>query len=424
MSSPAEAPYLDYAATTPVDPRVSRRMAACLEKEGTFGNPSSLHPWGRAAATLVEQAAAQVGALIQADPDGVVWTSGATESNNLAILGAGRFAARRGRGRHVISSKTEHAAVLEPLQQLEREGMEVTLLPPEPDGSVSPDAVAAALRDDTVLVSLMHVNNETGSVHDIAAIGDLLRDHPARLHVDAAQSAGRLPIEADARGVDLLSLSGHKVYGPKGVGVLWLRRRPRVRLEPLFHGGGQQGGVRPGTLAPHLIAGMGEACAIAAAECDTEAPRLAALRDRLAERLLALEGVVLNGQARGCPHVLNVSIGCINGDALQEALAGLGVSAGSACSSSDRGASHVLRALGVPDALAHSTLRFSLGRWTSEAEVDAAAAQVTTEVQRLRGLSPAWREFRAGASLAELYGNTAGRGGASMAGRPPGGGGA
>lgn len=404
VDSPADALYLDYAATTPVDPRVHGRMASCLEREGTFGNPSSAHPWGRAAAALVDEAAEQVGALIQADPAGVVWTSGATEADNLAILGAARFAAHRGRGRHVLSTRTEHAAVLEPLQQLEREGMEITLLRPEADGSVSPEAVAAALRDDTVLVSVMHVNNETGTVQDIPGIGAVVRDHAARFHVDAAQSAGRLPIAAEAWGVDLLSLSAHKVYGPKGVGALWVRRRPRVRLESLFHGGGQQGGLRPGTLAPHLIAGMGEAFAIANAEQAEEAPRLAALRDRLARPLLALGGVLRNGQRDGCPHVLNLSFACINGDALREELDGLGVSAGSACSSADAAPSHVLRALGMPDALTHSTLRFSLGRWTTEAQVDAAAAQVSGAVRRLRSLSPAWREHEEGAGLAELYG--------------------
>ncbi len=408
MSSRADWSYLDHAATTPVDPRVHRRMASCMEREGTFGNPSSVHPWGRAAAAMVDQAAAQVADLIQADPAGVVWTSGATEADNLAILGAARFAANRDRGRHVISARTEHAAVLEPLQQLEREGMEVTLLPPEADGRVTPDAVADALRDDTVLVSLMHVNNEIGTVQDIAGVGEVLRDHPTRFHVDAAQSAGRLPIKAEAWGVDLLSLSAHKVYGPKGVGALWVRHRPRVRLEPLLFGGGQQSGLRPGTLAPHLIAGMGEACAIAAEELPTEAPRLAALRERLLDRLMALDAVVLNGQRQGCPHVLNLSFGCVNGDALQAELDGLGVSAGSACSSSERGPSHVLRALGVPDALAHSSLRFSPGRWTTEADVDQAAALVAGAVERLRAFSPAWREFGQGARLDELYGGNPG----------------
>ena len=413
MNSPADVPYLDHAATTAVDPRVHRRMALCMEREGTFGNPSSTHSWGRAAAALVDEAAGQVAGLVNADSAGMVWTSGATEADNLAILGAARFAANRQRGRHVISARTEHAAVLEPLQQLEREGMEVTLLPPETDGSVTADAVAAALRDDTVLVSLMHVNNETGTVHDIAGIGEVLRDHPARFHVDAAQSAGRLLIDAEGWGVDLLSLSAHKVYGPKGVGALWVRRRPRVRLEPLLFGGGQQGGVRPGTLAPHLIAGMGEACAIAAEQLPAEGPRLAALRQRLLDRLLALDAVVLNGQRDGCPHVLNLSFGCVNGDALQAELEGLGVSAGSACSSSEQGPSHVLRALGVPDALAHSSLRFSPGRWTTEADVDRAASLVAMAVERLRAFSPAWREFVQGANLVELYGVNPGRGHAS-----------
>ncbi|SEO42983.1 cysteine desulfurase family protein [Aquisalimonas asiatica] len=395
--------YLDYAATTPVAPEVAARMAACLQIDGAFGNPSSLHPWGVDAARLVDAAAEQVAALIGGAPEGVVWTSGATESDNLAILGVGRFARERGRGNHVISARTEHAAVLGALEQLEREGMEVTLLPPGPDGAVSVDQVDAALRDDTVLVSLMHVNNETGAVNDIAAIGDRLRHHPARFHVDAAQSAGRLPLHVDQWGIDLLALSGHKLYGPKGVGALWVRRRPRVRLSPLLHGGGQQGGVRPGTLAPHLIAGMGAACALVQGEMAHEPDRLRGLRNRLRDQLVGLGAVQVNGQVDGSPHVLNVSIGCINGDALQADLGDLGVSAGSACSSSDQAASHVLRAMGVPDALAHSTLRFSFGRWTTPESVDVAGARVAAAAERLRALSPAWLRYRDGHSLDALY---------------------
>ncbi|MFV8834297.1 aminotransferase class V-fold PLP-dependent enzyme [Aquisalimonas sp.] len=399
----AELLYLDYAATTPVAPEVAARMAACLQIDGVFGNPSSRHRWGVDAAHLIDAAAGQVGALIGAPADGVVWTSGATESDNLAVLGVGRFARERGRGNHVISARTEHAAVLGALEQLEREGMEVTLLPPGPDGAVTVEQVGEALRDDTVLVSLMHVNNETGAVNDIAAIGERLRQHPARFHVDAAQSAGRLPLCADAWGIDLLALSGHKIYGPKGVGALWVRRRPRVRLSPLFHGGGQQDGVRPGTLAPHLIAGMGEACALTMADMEHEPARLRGLRDHLREQLVDLGAVQVNGQANGSPHVLNVSIGCVNGDALQADLDGLGISAGSACSSSDQAASHVLRAMGVPDALAHSTLRFSLGRWSTRESVDAAVARVGASIQRLRALSPAWPRYRDGQSLDALY---------------------
>lgn len=399
----ADQPYLDYAATTPVAPQVAARMAACLQHDGVFGNPSSLHSWGREAAQLVDTAAEQVAALIGAPADGVVWTSGATESDNLAVLGVGRFARERGRGNHVISARTEHAAVLGALEQLTREGMEVTLLTPGVDGAVTPEQVREALRDDTVLVSLMHVNNETGAVNDIAAIGELLRRHPARFHVDAAQSAGRLPVRVDEWGIDLLALSGHKIYGPKGVGVLWVRRRPRLRLSPLFHGGGQQHGLRPGTLAPHLIAGMGEACALVMAEMGDESTRLRGLHDHLRQQLVGLGAVQVNGQVTGSPHVLNVSIGCVNGDALQTDLDGLGVSAGSACSSSDQAASHVLRAMGVPDALAHSTLRFSFGRWTTHDSVDAAAARVAASVRRLRVLSPAWLRYRDGQSLDALY---------------------
>lgn len=395
--------YLDHAATTPVDDRVAAVMAGALTREGAFGNPSSAHSWGRAAASLVERARDQVGACIGGDPDGVVWTSGATEADNLAVLGCARFQRERGRGDHVISVRTEHPAVLEPLEQLRREGMRVTLLPPERDGSVSPEAVAGALEEGTVLVSVMHVNNETGAVQDIPGIAAALADHPARLHVDAAQSAGRLPLAVEDWGVDLLSLSGHKVYGPKGVGVLWLRRQPRVRLAPLLHGGGQQAGVRPGTLAPHLIAGMGEACAIAAAEGPAERDRLAQLRNRLRDRLMALDGVRLNGQWDGAPHILNLSFSCVHGDALRAEVQHLGLSAGSACSSGGGGGSHVLRALGVPDALAHASLRFSPGRWSTQAEVDAVGDAVATGVQRLRALSPAWEAFCAGSDLGALY---------------------
>lgn len=395
--------YLDHAATTPVDDRVAAVMTAALTREGTFGNPSSAHPWGRAAASLVQHAREQVGACIGGDPDGVVWTSGATEADNMAVLGCARFQRERGRGDHVVSVRTEHPAVLEPVEQLRREGMRVTLLSPEPDGSVTPAAVADALEEDTVLVSVMHVNNETGAVQDIPGIAAVLDEHPARLHVDAAQSTGRLPLAVEDWGVDLLSLSGHKVYGPKGVGVLWLRRRPRVRLTPLLHGGGQQAGMRPGTLAPHLIAGMGEACALAASEGPAERERLAELRVRLRDRLLELDGVRLNGQWHGAPHILNLSFGCVHGDALRAEVQHLGLSAGSACSSGGGGASHVLRAMGVPDALAHASLRFSPGRWTTRADVDAVVDSVAAGVRRLRGLSPAWDAFRAGSELGSLY---------------------
>ena len=407
MSTPAELPYLDYAATTPVDPRVAECMAAYLQRDGTFGNPASTHRWGQAAAACVEQAAAQVGALIGAAPDGVVWTSGATEADNLAVLGAARFVRERGRGNHVLSVRTEHPAVLGAVEQLRRDGMDVTLLTPSADGSVSVDQLGEALRDDTALVSVMHVNNETGAVQDIAAIGSLLREHRACLHVDAAQSAGRVPIRVEDWGVDLLSLSAHKLYGPKGVGVLWVRPRPRLRLSPLLHGGGQQGGLRPGTLAPHLIAGMGEASALADNAIEGEPPRLRRLRERFRKCVTDLDAVVVNGQPNGSPHILNVSFGCVNGDALRLDIEGLGVSAGSACSASNRGGSHVLRAMGVPDALAHSTLRVSFGRWTTETEVDTAAQCVVAAVRRLRAFSPSWRRYQGGASLDGMYGRNA-----------------
>ena len=391
MSAAAEPIYLDHAATTPVDPRVAEHMSACLGAGATFGNPGSDHAWGRTAAAEVDTAAAAVGELIGGDPAGVIWTSGATEADNLALLGAGRFALARGRGHHLITGRTEHAAVLEAAACLEREGMRVTrLLPDTPDGRVSPEAVAAALCDDTALVSLMHVNNETGTAHDIAAIAALLRDHPALFHVDAAQSAGRLPLSVADWGVDLLSLSAHKLYGPKGAGVLWRRPRPAVRLQPLFHGGGQQGGVRPGTLPVALIAGMGTACRLAATEREAEARRLSALRARLRERLLAMGGVVVNGHDAGSPHILSVTIEGVHGDALRADLPRLGVSSGATCGGGADG-SHVLRALGVSPTLANATLRLSFGRGTSAAELDTAAAAIEGSVHRLRAFSPVWR---------------------------------
>ena len=379
--------YLDYAATTPVDPRVAEVMIECLRPDGAHGNPSSVgHEYGRRARALVEKARAQVAASIGARPECIVWTSGATESDNLAILGAARF--RADRGRHVISARTEHKAVVDALKQLEREGFEVTWLKPAADGVVRPEQVDAALRADTQLVSLMHVNNETGVIQDAAAVGALCRDRGVTFHVDAAQSAGKLPIDVEAMQVDLLSLTAHKTYGPKGVGALYVRRKPAVGLRPLMFGGGQESGLRSGTLATHQIVGMGMAFEIAEGERAQDVERIRSLRDRLWRGIAVLGGVELNGHPeQRVAGVLNVSFHGVEGESLQFALRELAVSAGAACSSGSEEASYVLRALGRSDQLAQSSLRFSLGRFTTAEDVDVAVTAVTREVTRLRSLA-------------------------------------
>lgn len=377
--------YLDYAATTPVDPRVAQCMIECLLPAGEHGNPSSGHGFGHRARALVEKARVQVAKSIGARPENIVWTSGATESNNLAILGVARFYADQ--GRHLISAKTEHKAVLDPLKQLEREGFEVTYLKPGADGVIPPEQVAESLRSDTRLVSLMHVNNEIGVITDVAAIGRLCRERGVLFHVDAAQSAGKLPLDVEASCIDLLSLTAHKTYGPKGVGALHVRRKPPVGLRPIMYGGGQESGLRSGTLATHQIVGMGAAFEIATAERDSDVARLRALRDKLWRGIDALGDVELNGHPEHrVAGVLNVSFHGVEGESLQFALRELAVSAGSACSSASDEASYVLRALGRSDQLAQSSLRFSLGRFTTEADIDAAIAAVTREVLRLRQL--------------------------------------
>jgi cysteine desulfurase len=382
--------YLDYAATTPVDPRVADAMIECLRPDGAHGNPSSIgHDFGRRARALVEKARAQVAGAIRALPASIIWTSGATESNNLAILGAARYAATSGeRGKHLISSRTEHKAVLDPLKQLEREGFDVTYLNPDADGIVQPEQVRAALRPHTVLVSLMHVNNEIGVVQDVASVGALCRERGVLLHVDAAQSLGKLPIDVAAMSIDLLSMTAHKAYGPKGVGALYVRKQPPVGLRPLIHGGGQEGGLRSGTLATHQIVGMGAAVEIAERERETDVARLAPLRDRLWSGLATLDAVELNGHRDArVASVLNVSFHGVEGESLQFGLRELAVSTGSACASASDEPSYVLRALGRSDALAQSSLRFSLGRFTTEAEIDTAIAAVKREVGRLRALN-------------------------------------
>jgi len=379
--------YLDYAATTPLDPRVAERMIECLQPGGVHGNPASLsHEYGRKARALVEQARAQVAAAVGAKPEAIVWTSGATESDNLALFGAAHFNADR--GRHIVSAKTEHKAVLDPLKQLERAGFTVTYLKPQANGIVTPEQVAEALRPDTQLVSLMHVNNETGVIQDVGAIGRLCRERGIVFHVDAAQSVGKTELDVAAMQIDLLSMTAHKAYGPKGIGALYVRRSPPLGLRPLLFGGGQEGGLRSGTLPTHQIVGMGAAFALAAAEREADVPRLRALRDKLWAGIAALGDVELNGDPeRRVSNILNVSFRGVEGESLQFALRELAVSAGAACSSGSDEGSYVLRALGRDDQLAQSSLRFSLGRFTTEEEIDTAIAAVQREVTRLREIA-------------------------------------
>lgn len=392
--------YLDYAATTPVDPRVAEKMMQCLTMDGNFGNPASRsHVFGWRAEEAVEVAREQVASLVGADPREIVWTSGATESNNLAIKGAAHF--YQGKGRHLVTSRIEHKAVLDTCRQLEREGFSVTYLDPEPgQGLIQPEQVAAALRPDTILVSLMHVNNEIGTLTDIAAIGELTRARGILLHVDAAQSAGKTAIDLSQMAVDLMSFSGHKVYGPKGIGALYVRRKPRVRIEAQMHGGGHERGMRSGTLPTHQIVGMGEAFRLAAQEMAEESVRLLALRRRLWAGLSDLPQVFINGHAeQRIAGLLNVSFNYVEGESLIMALKDMAVSSGSACTSASLEPSYVLRALGLSDEMAHSSLRFSLGRFTTAEEIDFVIAQIRHAVERLRALSPLWDMFQDGVDL-------------------------
>jgi cysteine desulfurase len=381
--------YLDYAATTPVDPRVAEKMAGCLTCDGTFANPASAHGPGRAARGAVEQARSQVASLVGAEPGEIIFTSGATESDNLAIKGVAHF--YKHKGRHLITSRIEHKAVLDTCKQLERDGFEVTWLKPDADGLIQPYMVEQVLRADTVLVSIMHVNNEIGTVNDIAAIGAVAREQNVFFHVDAAQSAGKLPIDLKTLPVDLMSFSGHKLYGPKGIGALYVRSKPRVQLDPLIHGGGHEHGLRSGTLATHQIVGMGEAFALARQDLEKEAPQLRALREKLWRALhAAIPQAILNGHPtqRVC-GILNVAFPGIEGESLLFACGALAVSSGSACTSAERQPSFVLRALGRDDQLAGSSIRFSVGRFTTAEEVETAARIVAEEYLRLRDLAPA-----------------------------------
>ena len=362
--------YLDYSATTPVDPRVAELMCQYLTPEGVFGNPASRsHVFGWDAEAAVEEARKNIATLVGANPKEIVFTSGATESNNLAIKGVAHF--NKKKGNHIVTCKTEHKAVLDTCRQLEREGYEVTYLDPEPNGLVDLGKLEAALRDDTLIVSIMHVNNEIGVIQDIAAIGELCRDRKILFHVDAAQRAGKLPINLSELKVDLMSFSAHKIYGPKGVGALYVQRKPRVRLEAQMHGGGHERGMRSGTLAPHQIVGMGEAFRIAGEEMEAENERIMALRNRLYDGLKDMEEVYVNGDIdQRIAGNINISFNFVEGESLLMALKDLDISSGSACTSASLEPSYVLRALGRNDELAHSSIRFSIGRFTTEKDID------------------------------------------------------
>ena len=391
--------YLDYASTTPVDPTVAEKMMEFMTPAGHFGNPASRsHMFGWQAEAAVEEARQDVAALIGADAREIVWTSGATESNNLAIKCCAHFNQRK--GKHIITSRIEHKAVLDTCRQLEREGFDVTYLDPDSTGLVHPEMVLEAIREDTTIVSIMHVNNELGTVNDIAKIGKICRDRKIMFHVDAAQSAGKTPIDVEAMFVDMMSFSAHKIYGPKGIGALFVRRKPRVRIEAQMHGGGHERGMRSGTLPTHQIVGMGHAFKIGHEILADETNRITALRKRLWDGVADIEEVHLNGSAdQHVPGIVNISFAFVEGESLMMALRDLAVSSGSACTSASLEPSYVLRALGLNDEMAHSSIRFSIGRYTSEADIDAAIAQVRTAVEKLRLLSPLWDMFKAGVDL-------------------------
>ncbi|MCU7931999.1 MAG: IscS subfamily cysteine desulfurase [Candidatus Thiodiazotropha sp. (ex Codakia rugifera)] len=394
--------YMDYSATTPVDPRVAELMCRYLTPDGDFGNAASRsHAFGWTAGDAIRVARQQIADLVNADPKEIVLTSGATESDNLAIKGVADFYAKK--GRHIVTCKTEHKAVLDTCRQLERDGYEVTYLDPEPSGLIDLAKLEAALRDDTILVSIMHTNNEIGVIQDIHAIGELTRERKILFHVDAAQSAGKVPIDLETLKVDLMSFSAHKIYGPKGIGALYVRRKPRVRLEAQMHGGGHERGMRSGTLATHQIVGMGEAFRLAGEEMATENERVLGLRNRLWAGISDIEEVYLNGdEDQRVAGNLNVSFAFVEGESLIMALKDLAVSSGSACTSASLEPSYVLRALGREDELAHSSIRFTLGRFSTAEEVDYAINKIRTEVERLRELSPLWEMFKDGVDLKSI----------------------
>ena len=392
--------YMDYGATTPVDPRVVDAIIPWLREH--FGNPASRsHAWGWEAEAAVEKARGEVADLIGADPREIVWTSGATESNNLALKGAAHF--YKTRGKHLITVKTEHKAVLDTMRELERQGFEVTYLDVQEDGLVNLDTFKAAIRPDTILASVMFVNNEIGVIQDIPAIGALCREKGIIFHVDAAQATGRVDIDLATLPVDLMSLTSHKTYGPKGIGALFVRRKPRIRIEAQMHGGGHERGMRSGTLPTHQIVGMGEAYRIAKEEMHAENVRIKALHDRMLAGLKDVEQVFINGhETKRVPHNLNMSFNYVEGESLIMGIKGLAVSSGSACTSASLEPSYVLRALGRSDELAHSSLRMTIGRWTTEADIDYAVDTIKVNVARLRELSPLWDMFQEGIDISTI----------------------
>lgn len=394
--------YLDYSATTPVDKRVAEKMMQYLTTDGYFGNPASRsHKFGWQAEEAVDIARNQIADLVNADPREIVFTSGATESDNLAIKGAAHFYDKK--GKHIITCKTEHKAVLDTCRELERQGFEVTYMDPETNGLIDLDKLAAAMRDDTILVSIMHVNNEIGVIQDIEKIGEMCRERKIVFHVDAAQSAGKLPIDLQQLKVDLMSFSAHKIYGPKGIGALYVRRKPRIRLESQMHGGGHERGMRSGTLPTHQIVGMGEAFHLAKQEMAQDLAHVIAMRDRFLAGIDDLEQVFINGDVEHrYPGNLNVSFNFVEGESLMMSLKDLAVSSGSACTSASLEPSYVLRALGLNDEMAHSSIRFSFGRFTTEQEVDYAVEQIRGAINHLREMSPLWEMYKDGVDLASV----------------------
>ena len=394
--------YFDYASTTPVDPRVAKKMHECLLLDGNFGNPSSRsHEFGWKAEEVVEKARLQVADLINADSREIVWTSGATESDNLAIKGAAKF--YKDKGNHIITSKIEHKAVLDPCRQLEREGFEVTYLDPNQDGVVTLEEIKKHVKDETILISLMHINNELGSINDIEKIGNFAREKNIIFHVDAAQSIGKIEVDLSKLNVDLMSFSAHKCYGPKGMGALYIRRKPRVRLEALIHGGGHERGFRSGTLATHQIVGMGEAFSLVKKEMAKDNKKIKELSEFFWDQISGIEEIVLNGNKKNkVANITNVSFSYVEGESLIMALKDVAVSSGSACTSASLEPSYVLRALGRPDELAHSSIRFSFGRFTTKEEVKMVAETTKRVVRQLRELSPLWDMYLDGVDLEKV----------------------
>jgi cysteine desulfurase len=392
--------YLDYAATTPVHDSVIAEMGQCMGQDGIFGNPASRsHSFGWQAEERVEWARGMLAELIGADPREIVWTSGATEADNLAIKGVARFYSEE-RGKHIVTSKIEHKAVLDACRQLEREGFEISYVEPDKQGRIEVSAVEAALREDTVLVSVMHANNEIGTINDIAGIGALLRSRKILFHCDAAQTVGKIPVDVNELQVDLLSTCAHKMYGPKGIGALYVRRKPRVRLEAQIHGGGHERGMRSGTLPTHQIVGFGAACKLAKESMGEEAARVRKIRDGFWNKMNGMEQVFLNGDLEnGLPGHLNFSVNYVEGESLMMALKDIAISSGSACTSASLEPSYVLRALGLNDELAHSSLRISMGRYTTEEEMDYVAQELSASITKLREMSPLWDMYKDGVDL-------------------------